>query len=234
MSGRRMRWMAMVVCGAAAAAVILAASRHFREKLAAEQRLAALRPLGPPVPEFSAQVVHLQQSMRYRAPFYLKGRRVCTEVSTATGRARVILDVVKRSAVLVFPEQRGYAEIPVSGAGAMFLRTDDDFARIGARRELLGTEKMGLYPCRKYRITFREKESGIITQWYSEDLHCPLRTEIQGPSGSIVQDLMDIKEGPVDDRIFAIPEGFKKVPMPPSAVLGRPPATNAPLPRTAP
>jgi hypothetical protein len=75
-----------------------------------------------------------------------------------------------------------------------------------------GSEVTGGYKCRK--IELYEKDKNLATAWFSKKLNWPIKFETHDQSKRYII-LSNIKEEPVEDSVFQIPEDYKFYPLPP-------------------
>ena len=86
--------------------------------------------------------------------------------------------------------------------------------RKGAEDKLVGTETLNGYATDKYQTSIRTPtgtRSG--TMWLAKKLGVPIKIETDDKL--FVQEYKDIKEGGVDDALFAMPSGYRKNDLPP-------------------
>jgi outer membrane lipoprotein-sorting protein len=160
--------------------------------------------------EFSAVTVTKTGGLEMQGKIFVKGDKARMEAATPMGNAVSIVRTDKKVMWMLLPGQKSYMEMPVGQeALAKALNVPED----GVAKKLLGSETLNGYEAEKYETTIklngREMKS---IMWISKKSGIPLRVEGADKSFSI--DYKDIKEGGVDDALFEMPAGYKKMNMP--------------------
>jgi hypothetical protein len=90
------------------------------------------------------------------------------------------------------------------------------------RRRLLGQETVEGYVCDKYEIAFPNKYRGKLLVWVARKLDYTIQmVQVDGPpAGALNRKLTNIKEQRIEDSMFRVPVGYKKVSKPVQGFCG--------------
>jgi hypothetical protein len=160
--------------------------------------------------EFSADLIQKQDDEIMKGKFFVKGNKMRMEFEE---EAITIMDMVSGKTYILQPEEKMYMEMPGMEATATPAQSDEELAKIATKKHV-GTEKVNGYQCDKYLITYHDKSMGKMTQWYAKKLDYPIKMVYDGPEGEMVTEYKNIKEGGVNDSMFEIPHGYKKMAIP--------------------
>jgi outer membrane lipoprotein-sorting protein len=164
--------------------------------------------------EFSAVIVTKSGGEERRSKIYIKGDKIRREFANPGGTTIFIAPGDKNIMWMLEPEIQAYRELPFDkdvSSKALNLPKE------GGESKLVGTETLNGYATDKYETSIRTptgSRSGTI--WVAKKLGVPIR--IETADKLFLQEYKDIKEGGVDDALFAMPSGYHKKDMPP----GRP------------
>lgn len=160
--------------------------------------------------EFSAVVFNKIANHEMQGKIYIKGDKARLESSTPLGPVISILRLDKKAMWMLMPGQKTYMEIPIDKeAFAKVL----NIPAVEASQKLPGTETINGYDTEKYETTVKtDGQEMKSTMWVSKNLGVPLK--IETANKSFIQEYKDIKEGGVDDTLFELPAGYKKMTMP--------------------
>jgi outer membrane lipoprotein-sorting protein len=160
--------------------------------------------------EFSALVVNKIANHEMQGKIYIKGDRARLESSTPLGSVISILRLDKKAMWMLMAGQKTYMEMPLDKeayAKALNIPTDE------ASMKHLGTETINGFDTDKYETHVKTGGQEMkTTMWISKKLGVPLK--IESANKSFIQEYKDIKEGGVDDALFELPAGYKKMTMP--------------------
>jgi outer membrane lipoprotein-sorting protein len=160
--------------------------------------------------EFSALVVNKIANHEMQGKIYIKGDRARLESSTPLGSVISILRLDKKAMWMLMAGQKTYMEMPLDKeayAKALNIPTDE------ASMKRLGTETINGFDTDKYETPVKTGGQEMkTTMWISKKLGVPLK--IESANKSFIQEYKDIKEGGVDDALFELPAGYKKMTMP--------------------
>lgn len=159
--------------------------------------------------EFSAVTVTKVGNLEQQGKLYVKSEKARQEFSTSGGITTAILRQDKKVMWVLMPGQKAYMEMPFdkeSFAKALNIPTE------GASKKFLGIETLKGYETEKYETTAKLGTHEVKSiMWISKKLGIPLR--IESLDKSFAQDY-DIQEGRVDDGLFEMPAGYRKMAMP--------------------
>ena len=178
--------------------------------------------------EFSADVTQTMPSMpgqpsaNMDGKIYVKGKKIRREFTasgsampTGMGMGTMIIDMETGVMIMLQPKLKTYMVMPRMGQNmAQWANSDEDYAKMGAKRTLVGSEKVNGYKCDKYLITFNNPAMGKTTQWYSKKLACPIKVVTESAYGGTKMQLKNIKIGKIKDSLFKPPASYKKMEMP--------------------
>ena len=159
--------------------------------------------------EFSADVIQKMGDEVKKGKFFVKGNKMRMEFEEGI----TIMDMATGKTITLQPEEKMYIEMPAMGSPATAADSDEELAKIATKKKI-GTEKVNGYKCDKHLITYHDKAMGKMTQWYAKKLNYPIKTVYHGPQGEMVTEYTNIKEGGVNDSVFEVPRGYRKMSMP--------------------
>ena len=77
-----------------------------------------------------------------------------------------------------------------------------------------GTEMVQGYKCDKYVFTFKNKQMGTMTQWFSQKLGYPIKTVNKiDKMEEIITELHNIQKTNIQDDLFIVPSGYQEMPI---------------------
>ena len=81
-----------------------------------------------------------------------------------------------------------------------------------AQIKRVGTETVKGFKCDKYSFTFKNKEMGTMTQWFSIKLGYPIKIiNTSDMMGEVITELQNIKTASVRDDLFTVPSDYKEI-----------------------
>lgn len=163
--------------------------------------------------EFSADMIHKSDGMTTKGKIYVKGKKMRMEKVTSEGKAITIMHMDTGDVWIIHPAQKMYMDMKGMGFDASALQSDEEISKI-AEKKHLGTEKVSGYKCEKYFYIYHDKSLGTTTQWVSRKLDYPIKALYRGPTGEIITEYKNIKEGRIEDSLFQIPAGYRKMQIP--------------------
>lgn len=160
--------------------------------------------------EFSATIVTKIHGQERQGKIYVKGDKIRREFATSMGNMVTIVRGDKKVVWMLLPGQEFYREMPFDkNARSRTLNLPED----EVSKKLVGTETVSGYVSDKYETSVTTGAGAVQgTVWIAKKLEVPIRTESKDPPFS--QEYTDIKEGGVDDAVFELPPGYKKMDMP--------------------
>ena len=159
--------------------------------------------------EFSADVIQKMGDELKKGKFFVKGNKMRMEFEEGI----TIMDLATGKTITLQPEEKMYIEMPAMGSPATPADSDEELAKIATKKKI-GTEKVNGYKCDKHLITYHDKAMGKMTQWYAKKLNYPIKTVYHAPQGEMVTEYTNIKEDGVNDSVFEVPMGYRKMSMP--------------------
>ena len=165
--------------------------------------------------EFSADMIHKMGGETVKGKVYVKGNKIRQEVVKEGEEAVIIMRLDKGIIWNLMPEEKIYMEMPNLGDVANdpeYIKKIEEMAE----KKYLGKEKVNGYVCKKYKYIYRDKSMGALTQWFSEKLNYPIKTEMGGQAGGMdmLIEYKNIKEKGLQDSLFEIPPGYTKMQIP--------------------
>ena len=148
--------------------------------------------------------------------FYFSGNKTRMDVRAEGQESRIISDLNAKKVYMVMPEHRMYMEY---GFGQMQgQKTPDlkprnpnnpcDEAEYTCKK--VGTETVNGRSCDKWRFTSKKKDTANMTAWLDQKSMVPIRSVTDDGHQ---WDLLNLKEGPQNPSLFAIPSGYTKMDM---------------------
>lgn len=160
--------------------------------------------------EFSADMVHTIGGMVTKGKIYVKGQKTRTEMENG---GVTIMDMGAKKTYVLQPAMQAYFDMSGNMDVDKVQNSEEELAKI-AKKERLGSEKVGGIECDKYLITYHDKSMGKITQWHAKKYNYPIKIVYSGSQGEMTTEYQNIKEGGVSDSLFTVPKGYQKMQMP--------------------
>lgn len=165
--------------------------------------------------EFSGDIIQKTPNKTYTGKIYVKGGKMRREVTLSAKEKDMVISRPDQKAVwYVIPEERIY----MKASPRVIVGVDDPGARerlkkVGVMKKL-GSEKVNGYTCSKTQWTTKGNPKYILTEWSCAKLGVLLRSEIKGPTGTVLVEYKNIKEGGVKDSVFDMPKGYRRAKTP--------------------
>jgi hypothetical protein len=178
--------------------------------IAALFTIAMLIPLAAEAADFSAQLFLAQNDRPVHGRVYISGPKARVEIMSQHGPTATISRSDLKLTWVLYLKQRMYKELkgivigPLSGAASV----RDPLL---VTRTVLGKEMINKFLCDKIYYKFRDEKRGQIMEWYSPELGYPVKILYKGPDGGAATEFDKIKQGPQNQNLFEIPEGFTKL-----------------------
>jgi outer membrane lipoprotein-sorting protein len=165
--------------------------------------------------EFSADMIHKTGEQTVKGKVYVKENKIRQEAVQDGEKGVVIIRMDKGLVWNLMPEEKMYMEMPSMGDVANDPEYEKKLEEM-AEKKYLGKEKVAGYACKKYKYIYRDKSMGTLTQWFSEKLNYPIKTELSGQQGGVEMliEYTNIKEQKLPDSLFEIPSGYTKMSIP--------------------
>jgi hypothetical protein len=163
--------------------------------------------------EFSAEVIHTGAGSTFKSKAYVKGENQRQEIAQQGRKTVMIIRMDKRTVWSLMPDEKMYMEMPMTANNGALPGTGKDIETKAEKKDL-GRETVNGFDCKKVQYIFRDKSKGTVTQWFSEKLGYPIKTESEGTGGHMIIEYQDIKEEKLPDSLFEVPAGYQKMSMP--------------------
>ena len=172
--------------------------------------------------EFSADTIIDRLGQKQPVKLYIKDRQIRAEMKDAFGQKQILVSRPgKDQTFMLYPQSKGYMAFPATAVRLPVDPDEEAVKKIGTRK-FIGQEDLGGYLCDKYEIAFFNKYRGKMIVWIARRLNYPIQmTQVGGPpTGSLSRKLTNIKEQRIEDSMFKVPEGYKKVNKPAQGFCG--------------
>jgi hypothetical protein len=168
--------------------------------------------------EFLADVVMKGGMMDGDGKVWVKGHKSRQEMGTGMEKMITIMDLDQGFQWILMPESKMYLKTKIQVKGKGF--SPENFVGMqqgpmAAQLKRMGTETVEGYKCDKYLLTFKNKQMGTMTQWFSIKLSYPVKMVNKSDMmGEIITELQNIKKTSVRDDLFLIPSDYQEMPSP--------------------
>lgn len=172
--------------------------------------------------EFSAETIVDRLNQTQKVKIYVKDRQIRAEMTDAFGQKQILISRPgKDQTFMLYPSTKSYMAFPATAALSPIEQDLKTLKSNGGGR-MLGQETVDGYVCDKYEIAFQNKYRGKMLVWVARKLDYPIQMiQVDGPpAGSLNRKLTNIKEHPIEDSMFSVPEGYKKVSKPVQGFCG--------------
>lgn len=163
--------------------------------------------------EISADMIHKSPMGSFKGKMFLKGDNLRQEMNIKGEKQITIFRKDKGVVWVLMPGQMMYMEMMAGSQNNMAPVDPDELEKVG-KKKFIGKEEVNGYMCSKYHYLFNDPSVGAATYWISEKLNFPVKMEMDGPSGHMVTEYLNIQEKTVPDALFNIPSGYQKMSMP--------------------
>jgi hypothetical protein len=163
--------------------------------------------------EFSADIFQELGGNTSEGKVYVKGDKMRFENTEAMGGTITIIEMNKANMFVIHPEEKMYVELEATGFDPIIPQSAKASSEISDKKHL-GTEEVNGYECDKYLYTYKDKSLGVITQWVSRKLNFPIKVSFPAPEGVMNLEYRNIREEGVEDWLFQIPTGYRKMEIP--------------------
>ncbi len=163
--------------------------------------------------EFSADLLLKQGGETMTGKVYVKGDKTRQEFVQQGQKQVTILRPDKGVTWVLMPAEKIYMEMS-SQEDATYDPQLDPNIKDKAEIKLLGKETVNGYMCDKYQYSYHDTSMGTLTQWLSEKLNYPIKTEYKSPSGYMLTEYKNIQEGNVQGSLFEVPGDYALLSLP--------------------
>jgi hypothetical protein len=178
------------------------------------------RPAG--AAEFSADTLIDRLGQKQQVKMYIKDRQIRAEMVDPFGQQQILISRPgKDQTFMLYPKTKSYMAFPATAALSP-IEQDPAAMQDNSRRRLLGQETVEGYVCDKYEIAFQNKYRGKLLVWVARKLDYPIQmVQVDGPPvGALSRKLTNIIEQRIEDSMFRVPAGYKKVSKPVQGFCG--------------
>ena len=157
--------------------------------------------------EFSANFKEQQGDNVKTGKISLKDMKYVLEVTEREDQIRVIVDMANKTTTIIQFSAKEYRQIAIDDM--MSVMNDPfqgyEYTKQHGDETSAGTESVSGYDCEKFTIVM--SDTPIMSKWVSSKLGFPVKVVATGPPDKVIE-LLDIVEGPVDESLFVLPDGF--------------------------
>ncbi|MFH1656032.1 MAG: DUF4412 domain-containing protein [Candidatus Omnitrophota bacterium] len=167
--------------------------------------------------EFTADVVDSNNG-KEKSRIFVKGSKRRTETDLRNGEKIIIISDSETGSVYHLRSEQKICtetsrEQAFSAMDILFGGKLEELNKASEKKDL-GIETINGYVCDKYEIINHVTKERTI-EWCSKKLGYSIKTIYNSPHGEVsITELKNIKEGPIDDSLFEVPEDYKKISMP--------------------
>jgi len=145
---------------------------------------------------------------------YIKGDKLRREFVNPNGTTIFIVPAEGKIMWMVEPQVQAYRELPFDKDAMPETFTSP---QEGGDSKLVGAETLNGYETDKYETSVKTPTGPRQgTVWFAKKLGVPIK--IETADKLFLQEYKGIKEGGVDDALFAVPSGYRKKDMPAGAL----------------
>ena len=168
--------------------------------------------------EFLADVVMKGGMMSGDGKVWVKGQKMRQEMGTGAEKMIIIMDLDQGFQWMLMPDMKMYMKTKIQAKGKGFRPENFVGMQQGpmeAQLKRIGTETLKGYKCDKYLLTFKNKQMGTMTQWFSIKLSYPIKMVNKSDMmGEVITELQNIKKTSVRDDLFIVPSDYQEMPSP--------------------
>ena len=167
--------------------------------------------------EFLADVIMTGGMESDDGKVWVKGQKSRQEIGSAAEKMIIIMDLDKGFHWTLMPDVKMYMKTSIQAKGKGFSPENFVGAQSGqmeAEITKIGTEMVKGYKCDKYLFTFKNKQMGTMTQWFSEKLGYPIKTVNKiDKMDEIITELQNIQKTGIQEDLFIVPSGYQEMPI---------------------
>jgi outer membrane lipoprotein-sorting protein len=161
--------------------------------------------------EFSAKVITKAGGMEMPGKMYIKGEKARNEVQMAGHSTVQIMRPDKKVVWVIMPQQKAYMEMSFTQDHEQKMLKISEQAKANMKK--IGTETVNGYECDKYETTMgSEGKSPKQYIWVALKLGVPIKMVTE--DGSMSLEYKDIKPEKLEDSLFELPQGYRKMQIP--------------------
>ncbi len=163
--------------------------------------------------EFSADLLLKQAGETITGKVYVKDDKTRQEYVQSGEKQVMIFRFDKEIMWVLMPAEKIYMEMSSREGAAYDPQLDRNIGDMAVKKNL-GKETVNGYTCDKYQYIYHDKSMGTATQWFSKKLNYPIKSEYKSPSGYMLTEYKNIKEGQVANSLFEIPGDYAEMSIP--------------------
>ena len=168
--------------------------------------------------EFLADVVMKGGMMSGDGKVWVKGQKMRQEMGTGAEKMIMIMDLDQGFQWTLMPDSKMYMKTKIEAKGQGFRPESFVGMQQGpmeAQIKRIGTETLNGYKCDKYLFTFKNKQMGTMTQWFSIKLGYPIKIVNKSDMmGEVITELHNIKKTSVRDDLLIVPSDYQEMALP--------------------
>ncbi len=135
---------------------------------------------------------------------FVKGDKIRQETKEDGETQIMIIRPDKKVTWMIAPEEKTYMEMPYQSEDKTF---EEWTAEKEKQAKYLGDETVSGLACKKYE-SIEDGDKTFI--WISKQFPFPIKVE----DSEVTMEYRNVKAGPVEDSLFEIPAGYRKISMP--------------------
>lgn len=176
--------------------------------------LSGFGPFGPAKVAYTADSRVSAQGQTLDSKVYVDGERERREMAARGMTQIVLLDRARKTATMLMPSQRMAMDMNLAKLAGPEAGED-----IAWSTKAMGSETIAGVATTRHRIDGRNKKGETITGvvWMTRD-NIPMKADLEiaqnGQKSRVVQELRNLRVGPLDPALFVVPAGFQRVQMP--------------------
>ncbi|WP_374450161.1 hypothetical protein [Stella sp.] len=173
---------------------------------------AEIGPFGLPTAPYAADSRITADGRTVTARIHADGARERREIRDGDLRQVMLIDHDAKRATMLIVEQKVAMEVDMDATGGPMAETKWE------TREL-GREELGGRTVTRHHVDGRGADGArVVGEVWLTDERIPVKSSLdvteEGQTVRIVQELSNLRIGPVDPALFQVPAGYQKVPMP--------------------
>ena len=160
--------------------------------------------------QFSADLIDAKGDRTLHGKIYVKDHQYRMEMPEAEEKVIILVDEKTGTTRVLAPAERIFLEFKNTNMKSLMNNPFQAFRYSKERYEskAMGKETINGYVCQKTLLSAQGQD--LMTAWMSTKLGFLVKIVNHGKKGMFFE-LKNIKEGPVDDTHFKVPEGYKKM-----------------------
>ncbi len=162
----------------------------------------------PAIENFTADIIQEVNNQRIEGKMFVKGNEYRMDIKEGEDETSILVNRKRgKQTVIIHSRKVAYEHLNTSSKSLSenpFEYFNSLLEKNSSRKK--GSEVINGYECRKIEVY--EKNKNLATAWVSNTLNWPIKIEIEAePQKDVI--LEKIKEEPVEENLFQVPEGYK-------------------------